>query len=346
MRFFKRGPSGSEATGDFWTWWAGARDRVATAIGSGGFDDRLVNEISKAVRAVHPDLGWEFEPGKTAQHAFCISPEGNAVLRQVALRWLASAPPPDPTWEYHASKQAAATLMGLAIGPWQFDLEEMRAIASWDPARRRVDVRLWHPLFAETPENVRMQAGFIFLDSLLGEDEVERWIGQIDLLEAPTGGRTPGELRAEIDRRRNEPTGDETWVLGELTEPNGSVAIVLADAGLKRIDHPFADHHVTIAQLFGADWLPTDADAATLNTEEDDFLARLGDTATYAGRVTRPGSRTMHFVAEDPDAMRLAIDGWARDLPDSLSEGQPQRRLKVDIERDMDWSFQRTLGVR
>jgi hypothetical protein len=44
--------------------------------------------------------------------------------------------------------------------------------------------------------------------------------------------------------------------------------------------------------------------------------------------------------------MRPAIDGWAQDLPDSLSDSLPQRRLKIDFERDMDWSFQRDLGVR
>ncbi len=54
----------------------------------------------------------------------------------------------------------------------------------------------------------------------------------------------------------------------------------------------------------------------------------------------------MHFVAEDPDALRPAIDGWAADLPDTLSEGLPPTRLKVNFERDMDWSFQRDLGVR
>jgi hypothetical protein len=92
--------------------------------------------------------------------------------------------------------------------------------------------------------------------------------------------------------------------------------------------------------------MPTDAESAMMNEQEDDFLRRLGDVAVYAGRVTRPGRRTMHFVAEDPDAMRPAIDGWAQDLPDSLSEGLPQLRLKVDFERDMDWAFQRDLGIR
>jgi Family of unknown function (DUF695) len=291
-------------------------------------------------------MAWELAPGAHAQHALCVSPEGNAEVRQAALRWLASAPPADATWEYHASKQATQKLIGLGIGPWRFDLEEMRAIASWDATRRRADVRLWHPLFAEAPENVRLQVAFVFLDSLLGEEDVERWIGEITLLEAPTGGRTPAELRAEIERRKQESTGAETWVLGGRTEPDGSAAIVVADASLKRIDHPFADHHVTIAVVFGAERMPTDAESAMMNEQEDDFLRRLGDVAVYAGRVTRPGRRTMHFVAEDPDAMRPAIDGWAQDLPDSLSEGLPQLRLKVDFERDMDWAFQRDLGIR
>lgn len=345
MRLFRRGPSEPEST-DFWSWWTTGRERVAAAIAGGAFDERLVADISRAVKAIHPAMAWELAPGRVAQHAFCVSPEGNAEVRQAALRWLASAPPADATWEYHASKQAAPKLMGLEVAGQRFDLEEMRAIASWDEARRRVDVRLWHPAFATAPDALRLQVGFVFLDNLLGEDDVERWVGEIELLEAPTGGRTPDELKAEVERRKGEPAGDESWVLGELREPNGAVAIVLADAALKRIDHPFADHHVTIQHLYGADRFPTDAEAETLNAEEDDLLRRLGDVAVYAGRVTTPGSRTLHFVAADPDAMRPAIDGWASTLPDELSEGLPQRRLKVNFEQDMDWSFQRDLGIR
>jgi hypothetical protein len=33
-------------------------------------------------------------------------------------------------------------------------------------------------------------------------------------------------------------------------------------------------------------------------------------------------------------------------MPDALSEGLPQRRLKINFEHDMDWAFQRDLGVR
>ena len=346
MRFLRRGSSGSEPTADFWSWWSGARDRVGTGIVTGGLDQQLIGEITNAVRRVHPAMAWELAPGTSAQHALCVSPEGNAEVRQAALRWLASAPPADATWEYHASKQAASRLVGLGIGSWRFDLEEMRAITSWNPTRRRADVRLWHPRFAEAPEKVRLQVAFVFLDSLLGEDDVERWVGEITLLEAPTGGRTPSELKVEIERRKAGSPNDDTWVLGGWTEADGSAAVLVADAALKRIDHPFADHHVTVAVVFGADRMPTEAETTMMNEQEDDFLGRLGEVAVYAGRVTQPGRRTMHFVAEDPDAMRPAIDGWAQDLPSSLSEGLPQLRLKIEFERDMDWTFQRELGVR
>jgi hypothetical protein len=344
MRFLKRSQE-PDVPADFWDWWFEARDRVGRAIGGGGFDQKLLAEVNRAIATIDPAMGWEFAPGHEAEHALCLSPEGNARLRQVALRWLASAPPPDATWEYHASKPPAKTLMVLAVGPTRFDLSETRTIASWNEPRRRVNVRLWHPAFDEAPPEARMQAGFQFLDSLLGEDEVERWIGSIDLLEAPIGGLTPDELKAEVARRRDEPSEGETWVLGERHRSDGGFEIVLVDAAIKRIDYPFADHHATIAILFGSDHLPTDAEAEVLNAEEDDLIARLGDTATFVGRTTAAGVRTLHFVTEDPALMRPAIDAWAAQIPDSLLPGMPARRIKANFERDMDWTFQKSLGV-
>ena len=77
---------------EFWKWWPGARDGIAKAIVSGAFDDRIVNDITKHVQRVHPQMAWELQPGSQAAHAFCLSPEGNPELRQVALRWLERAP--------------------------------------------------------------------------------------------------------------------------------------------------------------------------------------------------------------------------------------------------------------
>lgn len=347
MRLFKRGPSEPEID-DFWAWWPANRDRIAGAIAARAFDDRLVADISRAVATIHPAMAWELGPGRASEHAFCISPEGNAELRPAAVRWLAVAPPPDTTWEFYASKQAAPSLSGLKIGNATFGLGEMRAIASWDAVRQREDVRLWHPGFPSVPENVRIQVGFLFLDNLLGEDAVERWIGEIDILGDPTGGRTPAELKAEIDRRSTEATGEEHWVLSERQLPNGQVEIILADAALKRIDHPFADRHAVIRTIAKDDdrWLPNAAESAILEAEEDDLVRRLEGVAVFAGHTTSPGQRVMHFVTADTDAMRPGIDGWAADIPDSIGDGGPARRIKVDFATDVAWSFQKALGVR
>jgi hypothetical protein len=130
-----------------------------------------------------------------------------------------------------------------------------------------------------------------------------------------------------------------------MSRPDGTTTIVVADASLKRIDHPFADHHVTIAILLGVDRMPNDAEAEVLNAEEDDLMARLGGVATYVGRTTSPGVRTLHFVAEAPDEMRPAIDAWTAALPDSIIEGSAPRRVKVNFEPDMNWSFRSDLGL-
>jgi hypothetical protein len=83
----------------------------------------------------------------------------------------------------------------------------------------------------------------------------------------------------------------------------------------------------------------------TLNAEEDDLITRLGDVAWFAGRVTMRGQRTMHFVTDAPDRMRPAIDGWAAELPDSLAEGLPARRVKVNFHHDLAWTSLKSIGV-
>ena len=64
-----------------------------------------------------------------------------------------------------------------------------------------------------------MRVGFLFLDNLLGEDDVERWIGEIDALDAPIEGRTPDELIAEVRRRAAEAPGSRGYSPSAATAP-------------------------------------------------------------------------------------------------------------------------------
>jgi len=335
MRFLKRESASSVDPdfGMFWGWWTGFRDVIAAAIDNRSLDDRIVKEISAAVDRLCKGMAWELAPGRSAKHAFCLTPEGDAEKRPIALRWLASAPQPDTTWEYYASRQPSS-LTTLNIGGHSIDLTEMRAIAGWDAARQRLDVRLWHPVFPSLSDEVRGTVPFLFLDELLGEDDVERWVGQVDMLDKPIGGRTPDELRAELDRRRREADG-QSWVLAQRTDRQGSVAIVSVNVALKQIDYQFADHVLRIDVDLGRGRMPDDALAGRLNAAEDDLRTRIGPAAIYAGRSTEPGRRSMFFATAEPDAVRTAADAWARAL-DGI-------RARVEVNRDPRWSFQKEL---
>lgn len=196
MRWFRRGSTGSSQD-DFWHWWASSRDRTADAIAQ-GLAPSLATEFSRQVRGVDPRLAWELAPGTRARHALIVSPEGNPALRPVALRWLADAPEPDETWEYHAARQPGP-LRILEIGGQRFDLSAVRASADWDDTRELLDVRIWHPGFSMTAPALQNQVAMLFLDNLLGDD-VERWIGAMTVAE-PDSESVDRPASAPMSRR-------------------------------------------------------------------------------------------------------------------------------------------------
>ena len=332
---------------EFWKWWPGARDGIAKAIVTGAFDDRIVNDISKHVQRVHPQMAWELQPGSQAAHAFCLSSEGNPELRQVALRWLERAPQPDATWEYHASKQPAKTLMTLMVagGPVRPRGDAREHGVGRDPAapRRPAVAPALRRGAPRTSASRRPSCSWTTCSartaSSAGSARSSCSRGR------PAGERRPSS-RPRSSGTQPSPRATTPGSTARSRGPTEPSELILADVALKRIDHPFHDWWVWVQMLWGADRFPTDAEAEQLNAEEDNFLERMGERAILAARVTVPGSRTWHFVSEDFEKMRPAIDGWAEWLPDSLSPGLPQRRLKIDGGQDMTWQFQRDLGIR
>lgn len=335
MRFFQRDAkaAGPADIDGFWAWWSVARGRVAEGIGDGSVGG-LVDEISDRVRRVDPRLAWELAPGSGAEHALVVTPEGNAEVRPSAMAWLAAAPPADATWEYHASRQPGH-LGSLGIGGAMIDLADVRVIAAWNESREVVNVHLWHPAFPGVPLQVRQQVAFLFLDNLLGEDGVERWIGSIEILDADPGGRTPEELRDEVARRAATATG-EAWVLAERSDGRGDRALVSANGALKPIDHPLATEHLLITVDRGLDQLAGSAELQELNAAEDELVASLeAQGVSYAGRVTERRRRLIHFVCEDPDPAAEAARHWAARFG--------QFGPRVEIRRDPTWAFRREL---
>ena len=338
MRFLRRGSTSEseqpieQRLQAFWAWWAGAKDGIAADIPRGTVAGRAA-EISAEVNRVHPSLAWELGKGATAEHAFVVSCEGNPEIRPIALRWAAAAPPPDATWEYHPSRQPGPPNI-LEIRGVRVAFSEVRSITSWDEARETLDVRLWHPAFDGLPTEVKAQISFLFLDNLVGEDDVERWIGAIDADPAAQAGKTADELRDEIRRRAASSTG-ENWALLEGTDSHGDPVLVRLNSSLKRIDHPYAGDHLEVTLDRGFD-----NGTAELTTEiaaaDEELEASLRGIAVEAAHITDHRRRVTHFVTADGERARAVAQEWAS----RHGEWGP----RVSLEADPTWSFRKSYG--
>lgn len=336
MRFFNRQAQveGTESVDAFWQWWATERDRLAAAIADGSVQS-WVGVIGKHVHAIDRGLAWNLSSGTTTQHALVVSPEGDPALRPRALAWLAQAPPADAVWEYFTARQRVP-LGSLRLDRLDVDLAEFRAIVSWDSIRERVDLGLWHPALRDASKDARMRVSMLFLDNLLGEDDVERWIGSIDVLEDPTGGRTPDDLRAEIDRRAATATGDQ-WSLATVKDGRDE-ALSLLNLAVKPIDNPDCRFHLTVTVARGLDQLAHSGETKELDAAEDRLAGSLAAAgAVNLGHVTARKERRIHFMCPDSDRAKEIANSWAT----------AERRFepRIEVKSDPRWEVRRELGM-
>ncbi|WP_157085731.1 hypothetical protein [Devriesea agamarum] len=146
----------------------------------------MVQELSQRVDAIDPRLAWEFGPGRQSEHCLTVSAEGEPDVRAMAQRWLSAAPPTDARWEYRASKEHDPNALAAAINVegTQIDMEHMLFRPEVAEKNLRVDIGVYHPMFSRLAERIRLQVAGLFLGWLLGEDDIERWLGEIHVLDA------------------------------------------------------------------------------------------------------------------------------------------------------------------
>jgi hypothetical protein len=339
MRFFKRNAPAQEPLdariAAFWAWWPTVSDGVAASIADGSVQ-RWVEPISEHVDALDRRLAWELSAGTQAQHALIVTPEGDPAVRPIALVWRAAAPAADARWEFHAARQPGR-VGRLQIAGVDVDLADVRALASWDAARERVDVQLWHPALADARGDAGLRVGFLFLDGLLGEEDVERWIGAIDVASDASSGLTPSELLAEVRQRAASATGD-AWSLA-TTSYGGQDAIAAVNMSVKPIDHPMCQDHLTVTIARGTDHLAGagETEAVIVNAAEDVLAeALVGIGGVHLGRITRRRDRSIHFMVRDSEASRDVATAWAAE--------RPELQANVAVTHDPGWKVRSELG--
>lgn len=328
--------SHSEGIASFWSFWRANRDAITSAIDTQTLMD-FTDAITKHVRAVHPKLDWEMGAGFDATHYFCVSAKGDMAVRVVAERWLAAAPPRDATWEFHAARPGRGAGDGsLDFEGVVFAMKDFRFVADPEPDRARVHVKVHHPAFAAVPDARGTTATFVALDNALGEDEVERWIGGIDICvdPAPEGARTFAELVALVAEFRTT-HGEGRWLVLKGKLPGGGAVFISFNTGVRRVDHILMEQHVEVAITLddpNDQGLTKQPEADALNTLEDALLEALGPDAVYIGRETREGLRVLHF--------HVAASGPAITRMEAFFKGGP-REVEITSRLDPTWEILR-----
>ena len=306
-------PSAVDAIAELWSYWSTVADEIAVGLAAGGVPPHLVEMIATKVKAVHPELEWELGPGRRRAHAFCLSGTGDPLLRVVAERWKHRAPRNDPDWEFHASRQRTGLSgMKLNLGDAHVEVDTIQVRITEDRSQELLHLEVFDPSFVGAEEEQNVRVAFLALDSTLGEDGVQRWIGAVELASAPLEGSvTFAELPALVDAFELEATGERWAVL--QGERDGEPVIVSRNLALKRVDHLLLDLLLEIdVPLAEPDphGLTVTAESARLQTMEDELLEALGDDAVLVARETCAGHRTLLLHVMEGGPVAGEVQRW------------------------------------
>ena len=346
MALFSRKPSPArqaEAITRFWDWWRSEGAAATEAALAQGEPQRMIAAFTARVGAIHPQLGWELGEGSFgSEHVLMVTPNGDPALRPLARRWLLAAPGSDPVWEYADARRAMAEVDGATtvLGDSTIDLASAQAEARVNGAT--LDVTVFHPVFADTPDEQRTIAGFLLLDWALGETDVETWIGEVSTTAIKPLDAVPlSGLRAVVRQLREQFTdsdGEPAWVLMQGSTKAGGVVLASAVVPLRPALAPHLDTHVAVAVPYTdrtEQGLPGPGSLEPLRDLEEHLTQRLGGSGMLVAHETRAGVRVLHCYVDGTtpaaEQLRAAVGGWA------------QGRVRVESAADPGWDRVRHL---
>ncbi|WP_395398741.1 hypothetical protein ACHMXB_12690 [Arthrobacter sp. UC242_113] len=313
----------TEAVGAFWRWWSVAGAGLITAAVMSGVYGDLPEIIGAMVMAIHPELRWETGPGKRSQHRLCVTGGGDPRLRVLAERWQRAAPASTENWEFAAAREPqpgmlTGTLEGLAQ---PVDLGLARIAVDWDNRSALAELTVFHPAFKAMSTKDCRQAGRLLVDWLIGEDDVQRWVGAINVARTDPSDSQPAAVVPEFFQGVAARNSDPRWTMREAKTSSGKRVIVCALRPLRWIDHPLLDLHTAVRISYrrtGRDGLPDDglpdgeALLGLLHLEKD-LDEVLGSRGTLVASETSNGHRVLHYYSDSEDQNgRDSFDRFAR----------------------------------
>ena len=311
----------TRAVSAFWRWWsAEGVGLLGGAVTTGDYRD-LPDTVGSLVKAIGPGLGWETGPGVRARHQLCVSGGGDPGQRVLAERWRRAAPPATPMWEFAAARQRQPGMLAVTIeaAGKPINLSLSRVSVFLDEERALAHVSLHHPAFTRLTPGHRHQVCCLLLDWLLGEDNVQRWIGTINAAETEPPDSLPATDLPEIIDAMTARHAHIGWIMKDAGTSTGPRTIIRALRPLRWIDRPLLDLHTALQIGYPQtrpDGLPDYDEAIDLHRLEEDLTAALGPRGLLVATQTSNGRRILHCYSDSEDQNgRDTIDRFARTRP-------------------------------
>lgn len=313
----------------FWEWFRQRANEVRKD------PRRYADEIGEMIGRLDPGLAWEMGgPNGDGGWDFILRTE-TAEVRHVAHRVVGAAP----------------TLSGWRISSWrlpsgessfEIDLQEGRkysvdrftAEVTEDPRWPLLNLVVSSPDFRRKPTDKDKYAGYIALDTLLGEQLVEDALDTIDFRSGPEGAIAAPAFRVEVERkleavRRRATGGTASWMSGKGEREGKPIFISLAqDLGSARMPtHPWLVEVRVPVREPNDSGLPSKDELAELQDVGDriDRHFAAEGRALLWGTWTHDGARTCGFYVSDPA-------GWAERAASVGRESgyDPDARIRYD----------------
>jgi hypothetical protein len=159
---------------NFWKWFQANESRL--------FDfeqdqDRVFGELGPEMKKVHPDLTFEFGPKKDGRREFVISADGNRNAFPAVVA-LADKAPELQRWEIIKFRQRRGRLPDLGYEGTRVKSEDIEFTI--EPDRDKAGITLFIKGYDETSHQRLVTIGFLYLDSTLGEYDVETKVGFVN----------------------------------------------------------------------------------------------------------------------------------------------------------------------
>ncbi|MGH8834894.1 MAG: DUF695 domain-containing protein [Actinomycetes bacterium] len=321
----------------FWAWWSTVNEQIASETAEGGPGPERSAEVTAHVQAIGKGLEWELSrQPDTATCQLVVTAGGVGELRSLAQRW-AQAAPDHPDWSYLPARPSFPAALDTTLvvdGGRRISPADTEIAARVDQRRAVVDLIVYHPVFADlVDEHARQQIVTLTLDRLLGEEDVARWIGRVEIAtDRPLDGIPAGSLPAVVEQvsaMYKEPR----WALLSGSTATGLPVVATVRFPLHQVDYPLADQHVAVVLPYRSRTehrLPTATTLDTLNEFEERLLTVIEPGGVLVGHETANGRRIMHAYQDAANPVTDAVSELAR----SWRSG----RASVAVTNDPAWA--------